>query len=97
MSGSRIMRNEMNNPMRQATIGTINANCNERSLASALMRRISSWRSSRFVVEQRIELRVCHHLRVVLQHLGDLLLLRRRDQVARFGLVGERKGQAPRA
>ena len=40
------------------------------------MRRISAWTSWRLAGEQLLELGVAHHLGVVLERVGDLLLLR---------------------
>ena len=48
---------------------------------------VLDFRRLRRVVRQS---RVAHHLGVVLQHLGDLLLFGRRQDLARVGLVGER-------
>ena len=39
------------------------------------MRMISAWTAGGSLGEQLLELRVAHHLGVVLEHVGDLLLL----------------------
>ena len=47
--------------------------------------------------EERLELGVAHHLGVVLERVGDLLLLCRRDHRAGLGHVRERERRATRA
>ena len=49
-----------------------------------LIRRISSWISLRLAVELLVESGVGHHLGVVLQRRGNILLLRRGENGARF-------------
>ena len=49
------------------------------------MRMISAWIVCGLVDEQLLELGVAHHLGVLLQRLGDLLLVGRREHGARLG------------
>ena len=51
----------------------------------------------RLAGELLVELRVAHHLGVVLERVGDLLLLGRRQHGAVVGHVGERRTTASRA
>ena len=93
MSGRRLIRNELTSPIRLARTGTSNATWSETSRASELMRRISARTSVGLSVEQRVQLGVAQHLGVVLQDLGDLLLLTGGDHAARLGLGREAQGE----
>ena len=77
-SGNRTIRNELNRPISPARIGISYATCNARCRASVLMLRISSWtRLARG--ELLLELGVARHLGVVLERVGDPLLIARRE------------------
>ena len=76
------MRKPLISPMRLASTGTSSATWRERFRASVLMRRISAFDRRRLVVEERVELRVAHHLGVVLERGRDLFLLGRWDHGA---------------
>ena len=76
------MRKPLISPMRLASTGTSSATWRERFRASVLMRRISAWTSGGSPTRSCFELRVAHHLGVVLERGRDLFLLGRGDHGA---------------
>ena len=93
-SGMRIMRNELINPMRPARIGTSRANCSARGLRVGVDADDLVLDHLGFARQLLLELGVAHQFGVVLQHLGDLLLVRRREHGAVLGHAGEQERQA---
>ena len=85
-SGRRRIRTALSRPRRLARTGTSRATWRERSRACLLMWRISAWTSSGSPASSGSSWRVAHHLGVVLERVGDLLLLCGRDHRAVFGL-----------
>ena len=63
------------------------ATCSASGRASVLMRMISAWTAAGWPASSSLELGVAHHLGVVLERVGDLLLLGRREHGARVGQV----------
>ena len=88
MSGRRRMRSASTRPISAAPIGTRRAICNAMGRASVLMSMISAWTAGGWPASDLRELGVAHQLGVVLQRVGDLLLLSRREHVAVVGHVG---------
>ena len=76
MSGRRTIRKASSKPTTPAMSGTSSATWSARGRASVLMRMISSWVAWRLTGEQLLELGVAHDLGILLQRIGDLLLLR---------------------
>jgi hypothetical protein len=74
-SGSRIIRTELAMPTRAAASVTSSATCRARCRASSLMLRTLVLDRLRLAGQLRLELRVAHHLRVVLEHVRDALLV----------------------
>ena len=75
------MRDALATPTSAARSVTSSAFWRERSRASVLMSRISSWIASGWSTGRASSLHVAHHLRVLLQDGRDLFLLRRRQDI----------------
>ena len=84
-SGRRSIRNPFTSPSSAAMIGTSIATCSAIGRASLVDGEISARISVRLVFELRLQLRVAEHLRVLLERLRDLRLLRGRQHGAVLG------------
>ena len=74
-------------------IGMSSATWSETGRASVLIRMISAWTSGGWPTSAAAEVGVGHDLRVVLERVGDDLLLGRGEDRALFRQVGEAEGE----
>jgi hypothetical protein len=83
------MRNPFSSPRRPARMGTRSATCRASGRTSVLIPEDLRLDLRRLPGQLLLQLRVAHHLGVVLQRLGDLLLLRGGQHLAVLRVLGE--------